>query len=184
MANQKASEPVQDALRAYFELAMGLTEASKKKAEKTVKKVAKELMGKGQATAGQIQAMADDLIATSSANREAVTRLVRVEMDRTLSRVGLATTDEVAGLTARIDALERQLRDQAAGSSPARTRLVDNQPAGRKPMVTKKAPVARRAPSAKPAASEVPLATPRKAAAKAPAKKAVKKAVPSTEATP
>ena len=55
MVTQKVSEPVQDALKAYLELAFGLTEASKKKAEKTVKKMAKELVGKSGATAAQLQ---------------------------------------------------------------------------------------------------------------------------------
>src|SRR5688572_8578317 len=122
MVTRKVSEPVQDALKAYLELALGLTEASKKKAEKAVRKMAKELVGKGNATAAQIQGAVEDLVATSASNREAVTRLVRVEMDRTLSRVGLATTDEVATLQARVDALERQLRDEraAAGKGPAK----------------------------------------------------------------
>ena len=118
MVTQKVSEPVQDAVKAYLELAFGLTEASKKKAEKTVKKLAKELAGKGGATASQLQGMAEELVATGMANREAVSRLVRVEMDRALSRVGLATADEVATLTSRIEALERQLRDAKATAAP------------------------------------------------------------------
>lgn len=117
MVTQKVSEPVQDAVKAYLELAFGLTEASKKKAEKTVKKMAKELMGKGGATASQLQGMAEELVSTGMANREAVTRLVRVEMDRALSRVGLATAEEVATLTSRVEALERQLRDARAESA-------------------------------------------------------------------
>src|SRR5262245_17154022 len=111
----KVSEPVQDAVKAYLELAMGLTEASKKRAEKTVKKVTRELIGKGGATASQLQGMAEDLVNTGMANRDAVTRLVRVEMDRALSRLGLATAEDVATLTDRVEALERQLRDAAAG---------------------------------------------------------------------
>jgi polyhydroxyalkanoate synthesis regulator phasin len=118
MVTQKVSEPVQDAVKAYLELAFGLTEASKKKAEKTVKKVTKELVGKSGATAAQLQTLAEDLLATGNANREAVSRMVRVEMDRALSRVGLATAEEVTALNDRIEALERQLRD--AKSAPAR----------------------------------------------------------------
>lgn len=116
MVTRKVSEPVQDALKAYLELALGLTEASKKKAEKAVKKMAKELVGKGNATAAQIQGAVEELVATSASNREAVTRLVRVEMDKTLTRVGLATSEEVATLQARVDALERQLRDERAAA--------------------------------------------------------------------
>jgi len=110
------SEPVQDAVKAYLELAMGLTEASKKRAEKTVKKVTRELLGRGGTTASQLQGLAEDLVNTGMANREAVNRLVRVEMDRALGRLGLATADDVATLADRLDALERQLRDAQAGS--------------------------------------------------------------------
>lgn len=220
MVTRKVSEPVQDALKAYLELALGLTEASKKKAEKAVKKMAKELVGKGNATAAQIQAAVEDLVTTSASNREAVTRLVRVELDRTLSRVGLATTDEVATLQARVDALERQLRDErAAASKPAVSKpsagkaaagkaaeAVEEEPeakedpalkalaegnalAERRPLVAKKAkatvvkkaPVAKKAPTVKatPSPADVPVA-PKKVTAK----KAVKKAVPETGATP
>jgi polyhydroxyalkanoate synthesis regulator phasin len=196
MVTRKVSEPVQDALKAYLELALGLTEASKKKAEKAVKRMAKELVGKGNATATQLQGAVEDLISTSSANREAVTRLVRVEMDRALSRMGLATTDEVTTLTTRVEALERQLRDaeaaaKAAKAAPAAaaetlagapakaTKAAKATP--KKATVVKKAPVARKAPTVKAAApaSDVPVA-PRRV----PPKKAGKKAVPTTEATP
>jgi len=197
---RKVSEPVQDALKAYLELALGLTEASKKKAEKAVKKMAKELVGKGNATAAQIQGAVEDLVATSASNREAVSRLVRVEMDKTLSRVGLATSEEVATLHARVDGLERQLRDErAAAGKPAVGKATEaapkeapaaKAPAGSKPAtvakkakatVVKKAPVVKKEPTVKAvsSAADVPVAP-----KKLPAKKAIKKAVPATEATP
>jgi polyhydroxyalkanoate synthesis regulator phasin len=92
-------------------VALGLTEASRKKATKT----AKRLIGKGGATAEQLQALADDLVKTSLANREAITKLVRYELDRALGVVGLATADEVADLTKRVRDLEQQLRAGQAG---------------------------------------------------------------------
>jgi polyhydroxyalkanoate synthesis regulator phasin len=169
MVTQKASEPVQDAVKAYLELAFGLTEASKKKAEKTVKKVAKELMGKGGATASQLQGMAEELVSTGMANREAVTRLVRVEMDRALTRVGLATAEEVVTLTSRVEALERQLRDARAESAVKPATLsaaaVDSVAPAKKAVAKKT--VAQKT-------ADVPAAV-KKAPAKAPAKKAVAK---------
>ncbi|MEV4413469.1 hypothetical protein [Catellatospora sp. NPDC049609] len=111
---QKSGEPMQDVVKAYLELAFGLTEASKKKAEKTVKKAARELLGKSGATASQLQAMAEELVTTGMQNREAVARIVRLELDRALGRVGLATAEEVATLTARIEDLEGQLREAKA----------------------------------------------------------------------
>jgi polyhydroxyalkanoate synthesis regulator phasin len=168
----KVSEPVQDAVKAYLELAMGLTEASKKKAEKTVKKVTRELIGKGGATANQLQGMAEDLVNTGMANRDAVTRLVRVEMDRALSRLGLATAEDVATLTDRVEALERGLRDAEAGG-PAKA-AEEQSVAAAKKAPAKKA-VTKKTTAKKTTASSAEAPT---AAKKAPAKKAVKKAAP------
>ncbi|MGW4502764.1 phasin family protein, partial [Micromonospora sp. NPDC004336] len=104
---------MQDAWRAYLELAMGLTEAPRKKAQEA----ARRLVGSGGATAGQLQALAEELLSTGAANREALTKLVRFEVDRALGAVGLATADEVAELTRRVHELERQLRE--ARTAPA-----------------------------------------------------------------
>ncbi|MER5338336.1 hypothetical protein [Micromonospora sp. NPDC002717] len=104
---------MQDAWRAYLELAMGLTEAPRKKAQDAVRR----LVGSGGATAGQLQALAEELVSTGAANREALTKLVRFEVDRALGAVGLATADEVAELTRRVHELERQLRE--ARTTPA-----------------------------------------------------------------
>lgn len=109
---------MQDAWRAYLELALGLTEASRQKAQN----VAKKLVGQGGATAAQLQALAEELVATSAANREALTKLVRFEVDRALGVVGLATAEEVADLNSRVRELERDLREAralAAATPPA-----------------------------------------------------------------
>jgi polyhydroxyalkanoate synthesis regulator phasin len=106
---------MQEAWRAYLDLALGLTETSRKRATK----VAKKLVGKGNATAEQLQAMAEDLVTTSLANREALTRLVRYELERALGRVGLATADEVTSLTNRVRELEQQLAEAQAGGALA-----------------------------------------------------------------
>lgn len=106
---------MQDAWRAYLELAMGLTEAPRKKAQDAVKRA----VGQGGATAGQLQALAEELVATGLANREALTKLVRFEVDRALGAVGLATADEVAELTRRVHDLERQLREARTLPAPA-----------------------------------------------------------------
>ncbi|PSK61649.1 hypothetical protein B0E53_06448 [Micromonospora sp. MH33] len=105
---------MQDAWRAYLELAMGLTEAPRKKAQDAVKRV----VGQGGATAAQLQSLAEELVSTGLANREALTKLVRFEVDRALGAVGLATGDEVAELTRRVHDLERQLREAKATGTP------------------------------------------------------------------
>ncbi|MFY1693314.1 phasin family protein [Plantactinospora sp. WMMB782] len=96
---------MQDAWRAYLELALGLTEASKKRAQAAARK----LVGSSGATAAQLQTMAEELVSTGMANREALIRIIRIEIDRTLAAVGLATVDEVAALTDRVARLEREL---------------------------------------------------------------------------
>src|SRR5258705_3636037 len=102
----------QEAWRAYLELAYGMTEATTKKATKTVRR----LVGRSGATAEQLQTMAEDLLKAGSTNREALTKLVRYELDRALGAVGLATADEVAALTNRVHELEAQLK---AASTPS-----------------------------------------------------------------
>ncbi|WP_442935315.1 phasin family protein [Micromonospora sp. CPCC 206061] len=178
-----------EAWRAYLELALGLTEASRKKAQKAAKK----LVGKGGATAGQLQAMAEELVATSVANREALTKLVRFEVDRALGKVGLATSDEVADLTARVRELEEELRTTktapAAAAAPASsTPSAPAKKAVAKKTVAKKA-VAKKAPAeVAPAVKAAPEAAAPGAAEPAapPAKKTAptKKTAPAKKAVP
>jgi polyhydroxyalkanoate synthesis regulator phasin len=106
---------MQEAMRTYLELAMGLTETSRKK----VRKAVKDAVGRSGATADQVKALTGDLMAANSANREAMAKLVRFEVDRALGVVGLATTDEVGELTQRVRDLERQLREAEGGEAPA-----------------------------------------------------------------
>jgi polyhydroxyalkanoate synthesis regulator phasin len=179
----KVSEPVQDAVKAYLELAMGLTEASKKKAEKTVKKVTRELIGKSGATASQLQGMAEDLVNTGLANREAISRLVRVEMDRALGRLGLATAEDVATLTDRLEALERMLRDAATGEkAPAAHAqpVAAAKKAPAKTAVTRKTVAKKSASSG--ASADVPAAAKKAPAKRAPAKRAPAKRAPAKKA--
>ncbi|MET7394402.1 hypothetical protein ABZS66_13005 [Dactylosporangium sp. NPDC005572] len=114
----------QEAWRAYLELAYGMTEATTKKATKTVRR----LVGKSGATAEQLQTMAEDLLKAGSSNREAVTKLVRYELDRALGAVGLATADEVSALTTRVHELEAQLK-AATTAAPAIEEPVAKPPA-------------------------------------------------------
>jgi polyhydroxyalkanoate synthesis regulator phasin len=127
--NRAGKEAVmQDAWRAYLQLALGLTEASKKRAQK----VAKKLVGTSGVTAGQVQAFVEELASTSAANREALTKLIRFEVDRALGAVGLATAEEVADLTERVRELERELQDARAATAKttaAAAELLDGVPA-------------------------------------------------------
>jgi polyhydroxyalkanoate synthesis regulator phasin len=133
---------VKDAIKGYLALANGLTEVTRQRATAA----AKALVAQGEATAGQVQSLADDLVAQSKSNREAMVSLVRFEVDKALGRVGLVGKEEVDALNARIKVLEAQLRHAQGASAPA-----------------SKAPV--KAPAKKAAAKKA-------AAKKAPAKKA------------
>ncbi|NYF58524.1 phasin family protein [Micromonospora purpureochromogenes] len=165
---------MQDAWRAYLELAMGLTEAPRKKAQDA----ARRLVGTGGATAAQLQALAEELVSTGAANREALTKLVRFEVDRALGAVGLATADEVAELTRRVHELERQLREAKGGPGgplPG-TSPVGVTPSGVAPTgATGPATVGPSGGAAAGATGTAPSAPPVPAPSKAVAKKAVAK---------
>ena len=174
----------QEAWRAYLELAIGATDATRKKATKAVRR----LVGKGAVSAEQLQNMAEDLVKTSAANRDAMTKLVRYELDRALGAVGLATAEEVAGLTARVRELEAQLKAAKATPAvaaepavgPVGAEVVQEAAVATAPAAVKKTAVKRAV--AKKAPASAPAPTPAKAApAKATvAKKAVAKKAPAS----
>jgi polyhydroxyalkanoate synthesis regulator phasin len=171
-----------DAWRAYLEMALGLTEAPRKRAQKVVG----ELANRGGATAAQLQGLVEDLVSAGMANREALTNIVRYEVDKALGVVGLATAEEVDELTKRVRDLETQLRAAEAKASAGAgeptaggTRIERPAPLPRK--VAKKAPAkkaVKATPNAMPSAGTTPAtpATNVPPAKKAVAKKAVKKA--------
>src|SRR6185369_16769032 len=138
-----------DAWRAYLEMALGLTEIPRKRAQKAVG----DLVSRGGATAAQLQGLVEDLLSAGMANREALTNIVRYEVDRALGVVGLATSEEVTELTSRVRELEKELR-------AARERLVESDGDAEAELGA--------------ARIERPAPLPRKAAKKTVAKKAVK----------
>ncbi|RZU74870.1 polyhydroxyalkanoate synthesis regulator phasin [Micromonospora kangleipakensis] len=155
---------MQDAWRAYLELAMGLTEAPRKKAQDAVRRA----VGQGGATAGQLQALAEELVSTGLANREALTKLVRFEVDRALGAVGLATADEVAELTRRVHELERQLREAKAAPAGASAAAPVSAPPGR-PAPTPTTAVAKKTVAKKAIAKKPPATVSRTPADESPA---------------
>jgi polyhydroxyalkanoate synthesis regulator phasin len=196
---------MQDALRTYLAMANGLTEVSRKRAKTAAKKLVKQ---SGE-TMEQVQALTDDLLSTSRANRDSLTTLVRYEVDRALGAVGLATVDEVESLTARIHELEAELRDARRSGGPsgdgaessARGSRVAAAEARAEASAAKKAPAkkvaakkaaakkagAKKAPANKAAPAEAPVekAVAKKApAAKKVAAKAAAKALPEVATTP
>ena len=144
---------MKDAIKGYVALATSLTEVTRQRATTA----AKALVAQGEATAGQVQALADDLVSQSRTNREAVVSLVRYEVDKALGRVGLVGKDEVEALQQRIRSLEGQLREtqKKAGKAPAKKAPAKKAPAKRS--AAKKAPArkstAKRAPAKKAASA-------------------------------
>ncbi len=118
-----------DGLRAYLQLANGLTDVTKARAMAT----ARSLVQQGEAGVatvlpdqlkGQVSSIAEDLLATSRANRDLLVGLVRVEVERSVSRLGLVSATELEAATHRaqlladrVQDLERSLR--AAQERPA-----------------------------------------------------------------
>jgi polyhydroxyalkanoate synthesis regulator phasin len=97
---------VRDSVKTYLTLATGLTMVTRDRAVNA----ARSLVSQGEATASQVSSLAEELLSTSKNNREALVGVIRYEIDRGLGRVGLANTDEVAALRARIRTLEATVR--------------------------------------------------------------------------
>ncbi|WP_432975217.1 phasin family protein [Dactylosporangium sp. CA-233914] len=168
----------QEAWRAYLELAYGMTEATTKKATKTVRR----LVGKSGATAEQLQTMAEDLLKAGSANRDALTKLVRYELDRALGAVGLATADEVAALTSRVHELEAQLKEATVNAvAPPQEHAP---PVGAEAITETPAPAPVKRTVAKKAAAPVKKAAPTTPAKKVAAKKAIETVAAASEVGP
>lgn len=151
---------VNDAVKGYLALASGLTEVTKQRAVAA----AKNLVAQGGAAAGQVTALADDLVAQSKSNREAVTALVRFEVDKALGRVGLASADEVTELNARVRSLEAELRRVAgpAAVEAAKTGAAKSGAANLTPSAAPTAakPVAKKSPAKKAPAKKSPAKKP------------------------
>ncbi|HSP36337.1 MAG TPA: hypothetical protein VLR26_01120 [Frankiaceae bacterium] len=115
-----------DAVKNYLNLATGIPEVTRQRAVAA----AKALAASGEATAEQVQNIADDLLVSSRNNRDAMLALVRFEVDRALNRLGLATADEVASLQRRVTSLEGAMA-KASGASGGSGRKAQKSP-GRK----------------------------------------------------
>src|SRR3954453_8768423 len=106
---------VREALRGYVTLANGLTEVTAGRARAAAKALAEQ----GEATAGQVSALAEDLINTSRRNRESLVLLVRHEVEQAVKRLGLAPAGDVEELTRRVRELERTVRELMASGRSA-----------------------------------------------------------------
>ena len=117
-----------DGLKAYVQLASGLTDVTRERAVAA----ARAIVAQGEAGVGavlpdtmrtQVASVTEDLIATSKANRDLLVGLVRAEVERSVSRMGLVSAAELNSATRRAEALddrvhelERALRSARAGA--------------------------------------------------------------------
>lgn len=111
-------------LRNYVQMASGLTEATTAKA----KEVIADLLATGMSLSskaipnpevmGQVQELADDLVATSRNNREILVAMIRTEVDKAVARMGFVREDELAALRRHVQRLEKQLADLQADPTP------------------------------------------------------------------
>ncbi len=111
-----------DALRGYIQMASGLTEVTTAKAKEIAVALVSHginLGSKAPDVVGQVQDVADDLVATGRSNRDLMTGMVRTEVDKAVGRMGVVREDELAALRRHVQRLEEQLHAYINGSVPA-----------------------------------------------------------------
>ena len=110
---------VLDGLRGYLQLASGLTDVTRERAAA----VARSLVAQGEASVGavvpdsvkaQVSSLTDDLLATSRANRNLLLHVVRGEVERTVTRLGLVSAQDLTTAGRRLDRVERRVTDLEA----------------------------------------------------------------------
>jgi polyhydroxyalkanoate synthesis regulator phasin len=120
---------VMDALRGYVQLANGLTEVTRQRAQQAAKALLQQT-GAEALTAGvttKVSDLAEEIVATSKSNRQLLQAIVANEVEGAVARLGFVRSEEVAALSRRVDGLERELADAndalvvatAAASAPA-----------------------------------------------------------------
>lgn len=109
-------------LKNYVELASGLTEVTANKAKDAAMALIAQGMSLGTKqpadVAATVQQAADDLVALSKTNRDMLIDMIRSEVDKAVGRMGFVREDELAALRARVDKLDKQVKDENS-SEPA-----------------------------------------------------------------
>jgi polyhydroxyalkanoate synthesis regulator phasin len=167
---------VMDAVRGYVQLANGLTEVTKQRAQAAAKALLQQTGADTLTT--KVSDLADEIVATSKSNRQLLQAIVANEVEGAVARLGFVRAEEVAALTRRVKALETELdeaHDAAASSSVAAPvddgwgEDVPAKKAAAKKVAAKKAAAKKAAPAKKAVAKK---AAAKKVAAKKTAKKA------------
>ena len=106
---------VLDALRGYVQLASGLTEVTKEKAQTAAKALLQQTGA--DALTSRASELADEIVATSKSNRQLLQAIVANEVEGAVARLGFVRSEEVAALTRRVKALETELAEAHAAAS-------------------------------------------------------------------
>ncbi|HYU85212.1 MAG TPA: polyhydroxyalkanoate synthesis protein PhaF [Kribbellaceae bacterium] len=160
---------VMDALRGYVQLASGLTEVTRQRAQQAAKQLLQQ-SGAESLTTGltaKVSELADEIVATSKSNRALLQAIVTNEVEGAVARLGFVRAEEVAALRRRLEKLEQA--GAPAAASPASKTTASKGTATK--TTAKKAP-AKKA-TAKTTAKKATATT--TAAKKAPAKKTTAK---------
>lgn len=104
-----------DTMRRYVEA--GREALTPKKAEE----LARALIQQGQTTADQASRVARDLVEWSRKNSERLRETIRHEVQKQMSKAGVASKDEVDALKRRIRELEAKARSKSAPAARATT---------------------------------------------------------------
>jgi polyhydroxyalkanoate synthesis regulator phasin len=102
---------VRNRLERYLEIATGLTGVTAATAERVVARLVKE----GEVAADRAEHTVQELLAASQRNTDAVTRLVREEVERAVDRLDLASMMDLERLEERV--LSRLRSTDAAGTA-------------------------------------------------------------------
>jgi polyhydroxyalkanoate synthesis regulator phasin len=97
---------------------------------------AKELVAAGQLAQGQVQSFVDDLVDESRRRTDEMTNVVRKEIQRQMTALGIATKDDLARLesklTKRVDKQAKQSARAVAARTPDRAAKAGKKAAGKK----------------------------------------------------
>ena len=171
---------MESAWRKYLDMASGLTEVPRRKAEDAVK----ALVARGEVAANASEHLVDSLLGQVETNRKAVQNLVGQEVERALKNVDLVRKSALDALESRISLLERVRgndddKDSSSGSTsdtPAPAKKAAAKKSAKK--ATAKKSTAKKSTAAKSTAKKATAkksTTAKKTAAKATAKKATAK---------
>ena len=113
-----------ESVRGYVQLASGLSELTRARATEAAHGLL-SLQGAGMESsgklAGQVSALAEELLVAATTNRHNLTALVRSEVDAAVNRLGLVSTDKLAESQAEVAGLRAELAALRSASSRATT---------------------------------------------------------------